>query len=357
MSTTLNPLANPRGAKKLCELCQKPAYLQCNNCRVTFYCDTEHQQADWVGIHDKVCQLLIPIRSAVPFHSLQSDRDLHQSQTRHRQEQLIEISRSVAQNKLFEGKFQESLPASLLSLRCAMDVYGPSAASLVPAYLLLAEANVGLGSLAQAEKYLSQAEWTVTKTPDCSQAVRRQLHRNLGRLYTSTGNLKGALLSFANDVYYASDEYGLDNIVTKGGYFLMANVFMKQEKKDIAHSMYAEVAKTWHSHLTRLVEAHTQSSISLEPCFDEAQRTEADQMLKTMLEVQAQNNKQDVAQIALVTHSLAMLWFLGGSRNKAVEFGRKARQASQLVPDPSLTESIQRLLLLAGPDPHPTQAS
>ena len=39
-------------------------------------------------------------------------------------------------------------------------------------------------------------------------------------------------------------------------------------------------------------------------------------MLKTMLEVQAQNNKQDVAQIALVTHSLAMLWFLGGSRNK-----------------------------------------
>ena len=49
----------------------------------------------------------------------------------------------MAQNKLFEGKFQESLPASLLSLRCAMDVYDPSAASLVPAYLLLAEANVG----------------------------------------------------------------------------------------------------------------------------------------------------------------------------------------------------------------------
>ena len=47
-------------------------------------------------------------------------------------------------------------------------------------------------------------------------------------------------------MHYAIDEYGLDNIVTKGGYFLMANVFMKQEKKDIAHSMYAEVNRISH---------------------------------------------------------------------------------------------------------------
>lgn len=58
----------------------------------------------------------------------------------------------------------------------------------------------GLGSLAQAEGYLSQAEWTVMKTPECSQTVRHQLHRNLGRLYTATENLEGALLHFANDV-------------------------------------------------------------------------------------------------------------------------------------------------------------
>ena len=33
----LNPLANPKGVKKLCELCQKPAFLECLDCRVTYY--------------------------------------------------------------------------------------------------------------------------------------------------------------------------------------------------------------------------------------------------------------------------------------------------------------------------------
>ncbi|XP_029520197.1 zinc finger MYND domain-containing protein 12 isoform X2 [Oncorhynchus nerka] len=317
LTSAINPLANPRGAKKLCELCQNLAYLQCTKCRVTFYCDTEHQQADWVGIHEKICQLLIPIRTAMPFHSLQADRDHHRAQILHRQEELIEISRAVAQKKLFEGKYQESLPAAQLSLRCAMDVYGPSAVQLVPAYLLLAEANVGLGSLSQAEGYLSQAEWTVMKTPECSHTVRHQLHRNLGRLYTATENLEGALLHFANDV-----------------------------------------ASTWHSHLTKLLETHTPGSMTLEHSFDEAQQAEADQMLRAMLKVQESSPKQATAQNTLVAHSLAMLWFLGGSPDKALEFGRKALQSSQLVPDHSLTEPIQGLLQLAAErGPHLTIAS
>ncbi len=37
MSATINPLANPKGVKKLCELCQKPAKHQCTKCLVTFY--------------------------------------------------------------------------------------------------------------------------------------------------------------------------------------------------------------------------------------------------------------------------------------------------------------------------------
>jgi len=33
----IDPLANPKGVVRLCELCQKPAYIQCLECRVTFY--------------------------------------------------------------------------------------------------------------------------------------------------------------------------------------------------------------------------------------------------------------------------------------------------------------------------------
>lgn len=31
------PLANPKKVEHNCELCNKPAYLQCSICRVTFY--------------------------------------------------------------------------------------------------------------------------------------------------------------------------------------------------------------------------------------------------------------------------------------------------------------------------------
>lgn len=49
----------------------------------------------------------------------------------------------MAQSKLSEGKHQEALPAAQLCLRCSIDVHGPNTVQLVPAYLLLAEANMG----------------------------------------------------------------------------------------------------------------------------------------------------------------------------------------------------------------------
>ena len=59
------------------------------------------------------------------------------------QAELIEICRLVAESKLAEGKHQEALPAAQFCLRCSIDVHGPSTVQLVPAYLLLADANMG----------------------------------------------------------------------------------------------------------------------------------------------------------------------------------------------------------------------
>lgn len=42
-------------------------------------------------------------------------------------------------------------------------------------------------------------------------------------------------------IYFASEEYGLDSTVTCRGYFLMADVFAKQGKMPIARSLYSEV--------------------------------------------------------------------------------------------------------------------
>lgn len=139
----------------------------------------------------------------------------------------------MAESKLSEGRHQEALPAAQFCLRCSIDVHGPSTVQLVPAYLLLADANMGeegaynyfsaqtflhhmfnacvcvcmhvlvfpgMGNLALVAELLSQAEWAVLKSPECGHAVHHRLHRSLGRLHTKTGNLEAALHNFANDV-------------------------------------------------------------------------------------------------------------------------------------------------------------
>ena len=62
----------------------------------------------------------------------------------------------------------------------------------------------GLGRLSQAEDYLSQAQWTVLKTPKCSNSIKSRLYRNLGLLYATQGSSKDALRQFADDVSRSS---------------------------------------------------------------------------------------------------------------------------------------------------------
>lgn len=67
-------------------------------------------------------------------------------------------------------------------------------------FLNLSDLFAGLGRLAQAEKYLSQAKWTVTKTPECKDDIKSKLHRNLGNLYATQENYENALKHLAEDV-------------------------------------------------------------------------------------------------------------------------------------------------------------
>ena len=60
----------------------------------------------------------------------------------------------------------------------------------------------GLGRLSQAEEYLSQAQWTVLKTPECSNAIKSKLYRNLGLLYAAKTEYDEALRQLADDVRF-----------------------------------------------------------------------------------------------------------------------------------------------------------
>uniref|UniRef100_A0A8C5DKE1 MYND-type domain-containing protein n=1 Tax=Gouania willdenowi TaxID=441366 RepID=A0A8C5DKE1_GOUWI len=296
------PLTFSKGNKKLCELCQRPAHLQCNQCQVTYYCGVKHQQTDWVGIHQRICQFLVPLHAKTAF-GLQKLS----------QQELIEICKCEVQIKLSERKHLEALPAAHLCLRYSKEVYGPNTMELVPVYLLLAEANMGLGNLSLVREFLSQAELVVSENPDCGHGVHQQLCRNLGHLHALSGHLDAALHYFANDVYHSSEEYGLDSTCTCTGLFLLADVFDKQGNTAVVRSMYSEVAQVWH----RLLQTQIQNPDTVsDSSYDKAQRVEQEKMLMSMLEFERKDSRTNPAQTAVVAHCLAMLAFLGEDDQK-----------------------------------------
>ncbi|NWS20533.1 ZMY12 protein, partial [Pachyramphus minor] len=197
-----------------------------------------HQRDDWNSIHEKICPMLIPPQPC--FHS-ETERKRGKEQLLSRQKSIVEVAFSTAQEFLWEGKALEALPAALQALRFSARMFGWSSVQLVPVYLLLAEASTGTENLRQASKYLSEAEWIVLQTPDCPAAIQSRLHRGLGLFCVAQGNLDQALYHLATDVYLAASAFGVDSIEVSGGYFHMANIFLRQNKRDVANSLYTEV--------------------------------------------------------------------------------------------------------------------
>ena len=201
MSTVnvVNPLANPKGVKLLCELCKKPAHLLCEDCRVTYYCGHEHKHLDFEGIHKKICSTIKYIKTKSMFLSSEEERRLFEETMFLKKLSIIETSRTIAQKFLFEGHYHTAIPAAMQALKMAIELYGLGSVELVPSYLSLGEASIGTGDLKQAEEYLTQAEWTVLKGV-CPSALKYKLFRIQGMLKAARGENEAALEMFADDV-------------------------------------------------------------------------------------------------------------------------------------------------------------
>eukprot|EP00076_Gallus_gallus_P028859 XP_015152715.1 zinc finger MYND domain-containing protein 12 isoform X1 [Gallus gallus] len=376
--------------------------------------DVDHQKADWVSIHEKICQLLIPVRTSLP--SLTSEERKHRvEQLVKRQKYIIHLTSSTAQKFIFDGKHEKALPAALHALRFSTKVYGSSSVQLVPAYILLAEACIafqgrassavivpclfyaqpeghpgrfkvsppvfcvgqgkrflidGVGNLQQASNYLSQAQWIVLRSPDCSSAFQHRLHRSFGLLYAADGNFDQALYHLANDIYLATSAFGLKSVEASGGYFHMANVFFCQNKMDIANSLYAEVTDIWHTFLVKSVQTQEQihklraekspftedKEVEVsEDTMTEAQQAEAIQVLNAVLDIREKAPKQQPEETARVLHALAMLYYLFMDLSKAYEIGMKAFDLLKQLPQQESLEAIGYLLKLIDSQPSCTK--
>ena len=141
------------------------------------------------------------------------------------QTHIIELALQEGKRFLHEGEHALAIPAALEALKFLTELHGGTHIQLTPAYLILAEAAIGqcvhtlvslvsvythththththtgLGRLAEADQYLSQAQWSVLKSPDCDPWLRSQLHRNLGQLAAAKNSFTEARKHFAEDV-------------------------------------------------------------------------------------------------------------------------------------------------------------
>ncbi len=103
--------------------------------------------------------------------------------------------------QVFQDRFEAAVPAALASLKLAIEIYGPRNVELIPSYLILAEASLGLKQLNQCWEYLSQAQYTVLQQQEqAPPAITSQLARNMAQLSIARKDYDEAARHLANDV-------------------------------------------------------------------------------------------------------------------------------------------------------------
>nr|XP_012290140.1 zinc finger MYND domain-containing protein 12 isoform X1 [Aotus nancymaae] len=222
----------------------------------------------------------------------------------------------------------------------------------------------GLGRIIQAEEYLFQAQWTVLKSTDCSNATHSLLHRNLGLLFIAKKNYEEARYHLANDIYFASCAFGTEDIRTSGGYFHLANIFYDLKKLDLADTLYTKVSEIWDAYLNNhyqvLSQAHTQQMDLLGELFendtglDEAQEAEAIRILTSILKIRESTADKAPQKTIFVLKILVMLYYLMMNSSKAQEYGMRALNlAEEQQLDVHEQSTIRELLTLISTEDHP----
>ena len=250
----LNPLAFPKGMTLNCDLTGKPAMVSLVTEYTTLHFATkELAKVAWDGILCKIVHVIGKLMAPPSLVGSEEERDRRLAAVQSGKQAIIALCREEAASHVVKGQFELAIPAAQYALRFGTSLYGEGSVELVPSYLLIAEANLGLAQYRQAEEQLTLANWALLKTPHCSNALRSQLRRNFGRLYASQSKFDEALRQLADDVYYSSLMVGPEHIDTSGGYFQLGNVFYSMNKVENALAMYDKVVDIWYKCVTQLL--------------------------------------------------------------------------------------------------------
>ncbi|KAH8076542.1 hypothetical protein JL721_550 [Aureococcus anophagefferens] len=349
---TLNTLAFPKGKLPRCELTGLPAAVQCVTPHITLYYATkEHAEEAWHGIMHKIAPLLGPLRAPSVVVGSEEDRAKREYTMEMSKKALIDLCTQEASKFLVAGRYELALPGAIQALAFLKDIHGEGAVEMIAPYLQLAEANLGLGRFQQAEEFLSLANWSILKNPDCSNNLRSQLHRNFGKLYSAQGKLDQALVELSHDIYCSSLEAGPEHIDTSAGYYHTASVFYAQHRIENALAFYDKVVDIWYKFLVS-----ARSNADLAGSLGESQQQEAMDMLDHVLSTRVKLLGDGHIATGEAKYTLGLLNLFAGKVDPAREHVQAAcaTYMKHLGPDHPSTKDIQEVLArIMGDDMRP----
>ncbi|POI32910.1 hypothetical protein CIB84_003338, partial [Bambusicola thoracicus] len=259
--------------------------------------DVDHQKADWVSIHEKICQLLIPVRTSLP--SLTSE------ERKHRVEQLVKrqvyLATSAFGLKSVEASGGYFHMANVFFCQNKMDIANSLYAEVTDIWHTFLVKSVQT----QEQIHKSRAE----KSPFTEDKEVEVSEDTMSSCYDFTSLLK------ANQHNYRLDE----KISVNGFEYIILYTYIQQ------------------------------GYFILDAA--EAQQAEAIQVLNAVLDIREKAPKQQPEETARVLHALAMLYYLILDLSKAYETGMKAFDLLKQLPQQESLEAIGYLLKLIDSQP------
>ena len=248
--TPVKQLASPRGVVLLDEMTGKTATLQHIVHNVTYYYSTHESAAlDW-SVLQHIGSLLEELQREDTAQGTATEREIHKQRAITLRQEISKVTFDLASQRIIARDYEHAVPAGLRCLRTLQVLYGESSTRLVPAYLLLGEANLRLGRTNQAEEFLSMSSYILSKSSEPLFDVKSRLYRNFGKLYLAQKNPSTAIEAFSKDILYSSQAQGPESLLTAPGYYYLGKAFENHNKHNAALACYDKVVQIWFMHMT-----------------------------------------------------------------------------------------------------------
>mmetsp|Transcript_56353 Transcript_56353/g.132101 ORF Transcript_56353/g.132101 Transcript_56353/m.132101 type:complete len:363 (-) Transcript_56353:201-1289(-) len=348
----ISQISRPKGSAFKCEITGAPATLKCSECPA-YFATQEHFDVWWRGIGHLIAQDLVVLRRPPKMIGSEEERRRREEELMAIRKELLDLCSDTAHRFLVQARYELAVPGALQALKFAIEIYGKEAVELVAAYLLLAEANLGLRRLRIAEEFLSMANWNILKHPEAGSSMMSNLQRNFGRLYAAQQRYNEALQAFATDIYYSSRDYGPENIRSAPSYFHMGRVFQSHQKLDRAAAFYTKVIDIYTIFLESWMDHMEGGSGDIPQELNTVESEEAIEIIKHIVEYRDKRAGEDLlsqdsvrVEVAEARYTLALFQTYTGDTAGARECFAQALETflSTIGIDHSRTKKCQKFL-------------